>query len=60
MVACGVDEDPALVPGAALDPDVLMDVTKRLQLPVANHDGWRGRAEERCHAQEGLLLSNPN
>lgn len=41
VVAGRVDEDPALVPGTALHPDVLVDIAKGVQLPVADHDGCR-------------------
>lgn len=40
VVTRGIDEDAALIPGAALDPDVLVDVAEGFQLPVADHDGW--------------------
>ena len=42
VVGGGVNEHSALVPGPALDADVLVDVAQTLQLPVADHDGCRG------------------
>lgn len=52
VVAGCVDEDPALVPRSALHPDVLVDVAKGIQLPVAYHDGCRGRTIERGSLEE--------
>lgn len=46
MVGGGVDEDSALVPGAALHSDVLVNVAQTLQLTVADHDGWGPRETE--------------
>ena len=38
VVAGGVDEDAALVPGSRLDADVLVDRAQVLQLTVADRD----------------------
>lgn len=46
VVGGGVDEDAALVPGAALHTDVLVDVAEALQLTVADHDGCRMQRDE--------------
>ena len=46
VVGGGVDEHPALVPGAALHADVLVDVAQALQLAVADHDGCTADREE--------------
>ena len=52
MIAGGIDENTTFIPGTALDTDVFMDVTQRLQLSVADHDGWRGKPKE-------VRLGNP-
>jgi len=41
VIAGGIDENTAFIPGTALDTDVFMDITQRLQLSVADHDGWK-------------------
>ena len=38
VVAGGVDEDAALIPGPGLDTDILMDRAQVLQLAVADRD----------------------
>ena len=47
MVGRGVDEHAALVPGATLHADVLVDVAQALQLAVADHDGCTEDGGER-------------
>ena len=42
MIAGRVDEYTAVVPGAALDADILMDHTQILQLAVTDGDGCNG------------------
>lgn len=56
MVGGGVDEDAALVPGAALHTDVLMDVAQALQLPVADHDGC-GEEKDKCQEPQGKRMN---
>ena len=46
MVAGGVDEDVVLIPGAALDPDVLVDRAQTLELLVADVDVWKDSEDE--------------
>lgn len=41
VVACGIDEDPALIPGPTLDANVLMNVTQSLQFAVTDDNGCK-------------------